>query len=586
MVKVNTKNVNQKYANQSESEFWCDADQVKLILGTINEGVIITDIEARIQCLNCVAERLTAWKEVEAIGLPVQEILYIARGITGEPIRNSVYKCVSQDITSSNDTLLCNRIGEQVPVRYSVSPIKDRAGSVKGAVLVLTDLSEKKEIDRKLSFLATHDSLTGLANKETFLKKIKNELVLEGKHTFALLLMDIDRFKFINDTFGHDLGSILLKIVAECINSQLGRDDMICRFGEDEFAVCINSTVNIAETLQVADRIINTCCQTFKIRGHELYISLSMGIAIYPDNGKSIESLLKHADLAMYSAKKSGGNAYRMLLSEEDMKIFQRFSLLGSLSKALKNNEFSLHYQPQMELMTGEINGVEALIRWETATGLINPADFIPLAEDTGLIVPIGEWVLQTACRQSKSWQKYLGKEFLISVNISANQFYQQNFISMLQEIIQKNKLKPETLNIEITESVTMKNFEYSARIIQELCKMGIRTSIDDFGTGYSSLNYLANLELDFLKIDKSIIENMHLQAKKISVVKGIIGIAHNLGIKVIAEGVEKPEELELLKKLGCDRIQGFLISKPLAVEEVSIFLNQYQIHNSNDKGG
>jgi diguanylate cyclase (GGDEF)-like protein len=429
-------------------------------------------------------------------------------------------------------------------------------------------LSTKKEMAAKVSYLATHDILTELPNKAVLTKKLKDKLKRSENNPFAVFFIDIDRFKFINDTYGHSIGDILLIRVAERIKRLLCKEDLLCRYGGDEFVILVNGRENSAEFYKIASRIVNRCSRRFKIRGNELYISVSIGIAIYPDMGKNVDRLLKHASMAMYSAKKKGGNKYQVYVSKEDTQYFKRYSLFGYLNKALQKNEFLLYYQPQLELVTGEIKGVEALIRWFSPLGLINPGDFIPLAEDTGLIIPVGKWVTNTACKQNKKWQELGWIDLRMSINVSAKQFYQPCFVSTLESTLDDTNLDPESLSIEITESIAMEDFESASRIIRELKNLGISIAIDDFGTGYSSLNYLVNLDLDFLKIDRSLIKNLHTQGKKKNVVKGIINVAHNLGIKVIAEGVERQEELDFLKDHQCDLVQGFLIGYPLPVRQ------------------
>lgn len=436
-------------------------------------------------------------------------------------------------------------------------------------------LEDTQKLTSKLSFLETHDILTEIPNRSVFTRKLNENISNANGKQFAVFLLDIDRFKFINDTFGHDVGDTLLRQVVERIKGLLADNDLICRIGGDEFAILINSRQYLTKIYEIASNIVGECYQKFIIKEKEVYITISMGVAVFPDNGESADSLLKHADMAMYSAKNNGGNRCRFYVSPEELQPFKSYYLLSNLNNALKNNEFELYYQPQQELATGRIIGVEALLRWFSPTGFISPTDFIPLAEDTGLIVPIGEWVLKTACEQSRKWQLEGYNNLKISVNISAKQFYQPNFVSMLDEILANTNLEPKMLNIEITESIAMKNFCSASNIISELSTMGVTITIDDFGTGYSSLNYLANLELDYLKIDKSLIENIDTQGKKSSVVKGIPSIAHNLGIKVVAEGVERQEELDFLKRNQCDLVQGYLIGRPMPIQQVVAFLDK-----------
>lgn len=429
--------------------------------------------------------------------------------------------------------------------------------------------SNHQEMTAKVSFLASHDSLTGLLNRNAFSDKLREMTESGQEKLFAVFFLDIDRFKFINDNYGQDMGDLLLIQVVERIKRLLLPEDIFCRYGEDEFAILIKNRKNASKIYELVSKIINRCYQRFRIRRQDLYISLSVGIAMYPENGKEADYLLKHAHIAMYIAKQHGGNRFQVYLSEKDTKPFQRYTLLGDLNKALKRGEFRLYYQPLLDVRTGKVNGMEALLRWYSPSGLINPADFIPLAEETGLIVPIGEWVIRTACEQNKKWQEE-NKDLKMSVNISAKQFYHPDFVSNLNSILVDTRLNPKLLNFEITESIAMKNFELASRIIQEMSDFGISVTIDDFGTGYSSLNYLANLNLDYLKIDKSLIKDLHKYHKKSSVVKGIINIAHNLGIKVVAEGVEKNEELDFLTNHDCDLAQGYLIGYPLPIEQIS----------------
>lgn len=548
-------------------------DKYRLLLENTKDIVLLVEPEGRIVEANQAATKIYGYTREELLALNIldlsTEIEQKVRQQTGVTNEKGI---VFETIHRKKDSTI-------FPVE--ISSIVEMINGRKQIICIIRDISKrknfeskyhinKKEMGAKVSYLTTHDILTELPNRTVFTKKLKEKLDQEQKDLFAVFIVDIDRFKFINDNYGHDIGDILLTKVAGRIKRLLNKEDIICRYGGDEFVILVNSRQTPVKTFKIASQIINRCCERFLIRGHELYVSLSMGIAIYPDNGKDVDSLIKHADIAVCSAKKTGGNGFRVYVSEEDAQLFKNFSLLGNLNNALKKNEFTLYYQPQLELATGKIIGVEALIRWLSPTGLISPGDFIPLAEDTGLIIPVGEWVMKTACDQNKRWQDNGRgrKDLKMSVNISAKQFYQENFVSTILEILADTKLEPELLNIEITESIPMKDFQAASRIIADLKKLGISITIDDFGTGYSSLNYLANLDLDYLKIDRSLIENLHIHTKKNSVVKGIINIAHNLGIMVIAEGVETKEELDFLKEHKCDFVQGFLIGHPLPVQQ------------------
>jgi len=559
-----------------EEEIWLQKERAQVTLKAIGDGVITTDINGNIEYLNPTAETLTGWKTTEARGLPLLTVFHIVNEITGGITEDPVAKCLAlgRVVGLANHTVLIAKEGRKFPIEDSAAPIQDRAGNVVGAVLVFHDVTNKKEMVDRLNFLATHDMLTDLPNRFFFTQQLKRVLKTNRK-TFAIFFIDIDRFKFVNDSYGHRIGDRLLKRVANRMKSQLGEEDILCRYGGDEFAILINSSVEYEKIIGMAFKIVTRCADRFSINGYELYISLSMGIAIYPENGEDANSLVKHADIAMYSAKKNGGNKFHIYVSEEDVKPFKNFSLLSKLKKALDNNEFQLYYQSQIDLNLGKVIGAEALIRWFSPSGMIGPMDFIPLAEETGLIVTIGEWVLQTACQQNKKWQEQGFEPFEISVNISAHQFYHPYFVKKIQEVLETTELDAQWLNLEITETVAMQDFEVAAKIISELSKMGVKITIDDFGTGYSSLNYLANLELNYLKLDKSLIENLHTHSKKGNVTKAIIHLAQSLDLKVVAEGVEKNEELQFLQALECDIVQGFLFSKPLPAEDAYQWLSK-----------
>lgn len=437
------------------------------------------------------------------------------------------------------------------------------------------DISIRKNTLYRLEFLANHDNLTRLPNRNSFTEYLKRTIQDKNEQLFAIMFINIDRFKFINDVYGHEIGDRLLQEVAQRIINEVDEEDIVSRYGGDEFAVLINTIRHRDEILAISSKIITNCSERYIINEQELYISLSMGIAIYPNNGKEIESLLKHADIAMYSAKKNGGNKFHVYISEEDSKPFKSFPLISKLNKALEREEFKLVYQPQFNLTQQKITGAEALIRWYSPAGIVQPLDFIPIAEETGLIIPIGEWVIRTACKQSKTWMEQGYDPLEMSVNISANQFYHPNFVAKVKEILEETGIDPTWLNLEITETIAMQNFESATQIIRQLNSLGVKITVDDFGTGYSSLNYLANLELDFIKLDKSLVENLHMCNKKNSVAKAIIDLAQNLGVKVIAEGVEKEEESKILKENNCDIVQGYLISRPLPPEQAEVWITK-----------
>lgn len=424
------------------------------------------------------------------------------------------------------------------------------------------------QAEEKINHMAFHDALTGLANRRLFKQKFEDALIHAKKSSseIGLLFLDLDRFKIINDSLGHSLGDILLQEVANRLKFTLDMKNTICRQGGDEFLILLEDA-SMDETIQVANRIIKSLAQPIRLKEHEVVITPSIGISRYPEHGSDPDTLIKNADIAMYDAKRQGKNNYQLYKFTHEQVTSDQLVIEQNLRKALENNEFVLHYQPQLDLRTGSISGVEALIRWQHPTlGFISPHRFVPLAEETGLIVPIGEWVLRTACLQNKAWQMAGFSSVAVSVNLSIRQFFKPDLISTIKGILEETGLEAQYLELEITESMTM-NIESAIQIIHELKHLGVKVAIDDFGTGYSSLNYLKKLPIDRLKIDQSFVRDIEKISNDRDIVATIITMGHNLKMRVIAEGVETEEQLQFLNNHGCDEVQGYLISKPIPSE-------------------
>jgi diguanylate cyclase (GGDEF)-like protein len=390
------------------------------------------------------------------------------------------------------------------------------------------------------------------------------------------MFLDLDRFKLINDTMGHNLGDLLLKDVAERIRQTLREEDTIARQGGDEFLVLLPEIRDEQEVVSVAERILGVFTQPILLDDNEIYMSTSIGISLYPNDGSEMETLVKQADTAMYYAKEQGKNNYQFFTAGLNIKANQRLSTENSLRKALTRGEFILHYQPQVDVESGCIVGLEALIRWNSAEqGIVPPFSFIPVAEETGLIVPIGEWVLRTACAQNKAWQEQGYPHLRMSVNISARQFREPKLIELVAGILEETCLDPQWLELEITESIAMENGEASVEMLSRFKNIGVRISIDDFGTGFSSLNYLRRMPIDTLKIDQSFIQDISTGENGEEVVTAIIQLAKNLRLKVIAEGVETYTQRSFLKDKQCDEMQGFLFSKAVTAQDVEKLFEQ-----------
>ena len=437
-----------------------------------------------------------------------------------------------------------------------------------------------EEVNAQLQHVATHDALTGLPNRLLLADRLNQAIAQAQRHQnrCAVFVVDLDRFKAINDSLGHFAGDAMLKEVARRLAAALRKADTLARMGGDEFVLILNEISNPEHLEAIAAKVLAHIAQPMKLSELELHASASIGISIYPADGKDAETLLQHADAAMYHAKKSGRNAHRFFTPEMSAFARERLELENGLRRALVQHELILHYQPKVDVRTGSIDSAEALIRWQHPThGLMAPTDFIPLAEETGVIIPIGEWVLNEACRQAQSWRASGLRPLRVAVNLSAQQFRQKKLVDVVATALRAACLEPRYLELELTESTVMHDAEQSIEILRELSTLGVRISVDDFGTGYSSLSYLRRLPLDKLKIDRTFIRELATSRDDAAIVKAIVSLAHNLRIKVIAEGVETPDQLVYLRELGCDQYQGYHYSAPVPNDAFVAMMREHQ---------
>ena len=564
----------------TEAWVWLEKERAQVTLDSIGDAVITTDVHGNVEYLNPIAEELTGWTNTEAVGLALEKVFRIVSEGTSETLESPIVRCLQEGciVGLPDHTVLINRKGQAIAIEDSAAPIRDRNRAVIGGVLVFHNVSDKRNLIKELEHQAHHDALTGLPNRLLFNEHLAQALAQAKRKQgrLAVLFLDLDRFKLINDTMGHNLGDLLLKIVAERIRETLREGDTLARQGWDEFLILLPEICHEQEAVTVSQRILGVFAQPLSLDGNEVYMSTSIGISLYPTDGSDLETLVKQADTAMYYAKEQGRNNYQFFTAGLNIKANDRLSIENSLRKGLERGEFVLHYQPQVDLESGFIVGMEALIRWNAAgRGIVSPAAFIPIAEETGLIVPIGEWVLRTACAQNRAWQEQGYPLMRMAVNISARQFREPNFIKLVAGILQEIGMDPKWLELEITESIAMENGEASVAMLNTFKELGIRISIDDFGTGFSSLNYLRRMPIDTLKIDQSFIRDISTGENGAEVVTAIIQLAKNLRLKVIAEGVETNSQWSFLKNKQCNEMQGFLFSKAVTSEEMEKLFGQ-----------
>ncbi|HEY8605930.1 MAG TPA: EAL domain-containing protein [Noviherbaspirillum sp.] len=538
------------------------------VFESASEGIIITDAEHRIEAVNPAFTRITGYSAEEATG-------QLSRMLTGRgaEANKDMLVQLKRDGSWQGEVRDRRKNGDWYPAWMSISTVRDAEQRITNYVGVFTDNTRRKEDENRLRFLASHDSLTGTLNRSGMMARFAREIAHaqhEGK-PLALLFVDLDRFKTVNDTLGHRAGDQLLVAATQRMRQQLSGNEIIARLGGDEFTILAQDTPGGGSAAKLADRIIRTLSQPFSIDGQEMFITASIGVACYPTDGDDAATLLKNADVAMYRAKERGRNTFQFFTAGMNTQAFEQMLLENSLRRALERSEFELHYQPQFANATGALAGVEALIRWRHPDlGTVFPGTFIALAEHNGLIVPIGAWVLHEACRQGKAWLD-AGLCFgHVAVNLSARQFAADDLLDTIRAALDGSGLPPAMLELELTESAIMHNPGEAIELLDRIRAMGVMLSIDDFGTGYSSLASLKQYPLDSLKIDRSFVKGVPHDADDVAITEAIIAIAHKMGLKVVAEGVETAQQADFLRAAGCDVSQGFLLGRPVPAGEAA----------------
>ena len=539
------------------------------IVNTAADGIIVIDPEGIIEFGNAAMEKLFGWKPLELIGKNVARLI-LARSREGQGALFQGTDADGKGATGVVRELKAQRKdGSVFPIELTVSETCVNGG--KRSTCILRDVTERKRAEERIRYLAHYDDLTGLPNRVLFAQLLEQALgeAKFAKKEVAVLFIDLDRFKLINDTLSHASGDAVLCQVAKRLVGALARRDTVARFGGDEFVVLMRDCGMPNDVNATAQGLLSALSAPFVLDHQEYHLTASIGISTFPGDGQDAQTVLKNADSAMNRAKEQGKNNYQFYSSQMNVRSFERLVLERFLRHALEQDEFQLHYQPKIDLTTGRATGMEALLRWiHPGMGMIPPAKFIPLAEETGLIVPIGEWVLREACAQARRWQTQGLPPLRVAVNLSARQFAHDGLHAAIVGALEESSLSPSRLELEITESMTMENPEHATQWLQKIKALGITVAIDDFGTGYSSLGYLKRFPIDSVKIDRSFIKDIPGDTDDEAITQAIIAMGHSLRLKVIAEGVESAEHAEFLTRHGCDEAQGYYFGKPVPADE------------------
>ena len=550
---------------QAEDELRMNA----AVFETTREGILITDAKSRIISVNPAFTRIT--------GYPLEEV----RGKTPNLLRSdrqtdefyaAMWTSLNQHSQWSGEIWNKRKDQSVYPQWLSVSAIKNAQGKVQQYVAVFSDITQRKQQEHKIRQQANFDALTGLPNRTMLKGELQNTVfnASNNQHCCALLFVDLDRFKAVNDTMGHAVGDTLLQQVAKRLRHEIRDQDIIARFGGDEFVVILQTLHSTEHASATSQRLIDCLREPFDLQEREIYIGASIGISLYPEDSTNADTMLRHADMAMYKAKERGRNQYQFFNAEMRDQVRNRTELEQALRLALQNDEFELYYQPIINTRNGKVEAVESLVRWShPERGIISPADFIPMAEETGLIQPLGLWVFEHACQQMQAWRELGLTELSVAINISSSQRHLGFNAAAAQALITKTGVNPNKLIIEITESMFLDGSEEAITWLNELKSLGVMLAIDDFGTGYSSLSYLKRFPIDKLKIDRAFVSDLPDDEDDASLVKAIIAMSHSMGLTLVAEGVENYEQLEYLKGLECDLIQGYLYSKPVPADQL-----------------
>jgi diguanylate cyclase (GGDEF)-like protein/PAS domain S-box-containing protein len=556
-----------------EESLFEEKERALVTLRSIGDGVVCADVRGNVTFLNLVAENTTGWSLQEAVGRPMVEIFRTKDNADDDSLETTAEVAILQirSMHLPSTCVLIRRDGTAIPIEESIAPIHNREGKGIGAVIVFRDVSAARATALQIAHSAQHDFLTGLPNRMLLNDRIDQAIILakRSKKQVAVLFVDLDGFKHINDSLGHPIGDEVLKSIALRLVSCVRSTDTVSRQGGDEFVVLLSEVSRPTDAAAMAGKILDSLAKAHCIDEHDLHVTASIGVSTYPDDGVNAETLIKNADTAMYQTKENGRQGFRFFTPAMNARAVERQSIEEGLRRAVRRQELVLHYQPKICLRTMTIIGAEALIRWMHPTrGVLMPGQFIPIAEDCGLILSIGKWVLREACLQARSWVDAGFQGISVAVNVSAMELREGSFLEGLLAILRETHLDPTLLDLELTESVLMKRVESTVVILRILKQRGVRVSIDDFGTGYSSLSYLRKFPIDTLKVDRSFVSQIGSGGGDAAIVTAVISMARSLNMRVVGEGVETQAELDFLQAQQCDEAQGYYFSTPVPAQE------------------
>ncbi|NRF94443.1 EAL domain-containing protein [Paenibacillus frigoriresistens] len=541
------------------------------VFETASEGIMITDTKGTILSVNPAFSETTGFTEAEALGRTPR---MLNSGVQDAEFYIQMWASIHEKGSWQGEVWNKRKNGEIYPEWLTINTVRNENGKISNYVGVFTDITERKLSEENLKYLAHYDVLTGLPNRFLFHDRLSHAIAQANRqgHWAALMFIDLDHFKLINDTLGHAVGDQLLQNASKRLESCVRTSDTVSRLGGDEFTVILPHIDETEDALLVAQKILEELALPFLIAEQELFITASIGISIYPFNGADSETLIKQADSAMYRAKEQSNN-YQLYTSNMNATFYRKMKLENGLRKAMEKDQLRIVYQPQMDIRTGQINGIEALLRWQhPEMGMVSPNEFIQIVEENGQIVEIGEWVLRKVCEQNKAWQSAGYPPLKCAINLSPRQFKNKNLIETVKQILKETELDPSYLCFEITENISIHQIESVLTVLHDFKEIGLELAIDDFGKGHSALSYLKKYPIDTLKIDKCFVQGIEMDRGNASIAKAMIDMAHGLGLRVIAEGVETEDQLAFLKDLHCDSIQGYWLSRPLPPERIESF--------------